>query len=519
MAFSEPAPPKNGNRYNMRRWVFGLCVVLGWVGIARCQKQNREPGGGLFVGDAAQGAMAKIVRKLPSRPRIFSIEIEPTEMIVLAQSAGAPNRVDEYRYRTASHRTGGGRRGLPFSIPWVVGPWPAQPVVINPGVSLEGALFDPADVNLGAVAKTAGEASRRVALEGGGAVYSIRIQRPLGRIEWDIFVRGSRESASAVADAQGRIQGINLRGTRRAGSIDFTQGGEPLTAAVALLRARFGGERIFRKLEISRTGLSIEVRDPQNSEKAVAYLCNLNGISGSSDPRAGSPHLSKPVRASELFSLDDADWSRVSALGKLALEKVPISGGRVFEISLLRPGNALEEKPAQWKVHVVTGLGMSALGDQAGFAWFDAKSGESARLELPKSLYQPAQFTEPENARQLLGNILENMGPAARFIDIMIDENLASVGATGAKHPDELRRYTYTASDGAQLASPTPTPVTDPLVRDSLFDAAELRSCLPLLADLKAKAFARLGITDGLDVDATIERLTFFKKSPFYPGN
>lgn len=521
--FSKPARKMKGNRKDIRWRVIILCIVFGSGGIAYCQKRNRAPGAGLFVGDAAQVAMAKIVKKLPSPPRVFSIEIQPTEMIVLAQSAGAPNHVDEYRYRTASHRTRGSRR-QPFSIPWVVGPRPAQPVIINPGGSLEGALFDPAAVNLGAVAETAREASRRVALEGGGAVASIRIQRPLGTIEWDIFVRGPRESASTVADAQGRIHGINLHGTRRAESIDYTQGGEPLAAAVALLRARFGVERVFRKLEISRTGISIEIRDPQNPEKTVAYSCGLNGLSGPSDPWAGFPssaraHLSPPVRESELFSLDDADWSRVPALGKIALEKMPIAGGRVFEISLLRPSNALEEKPVQWKVHLVTGIGMSVLGDQVGFTWFDAKSGEPARLELPRTLQKPSQFLEPENARRLLENILEDMGPAARFIELMIDHERASVGATAAKHPDELRRYTYTASERAQLASPTPTPVSDPSVSDSLFDAAELRTCLSLLADLKAKAFARLGMTDGIEVDGVIERLTFFKKSPFYPGN
>ena len=74
-------------------------------------------------------------------PRVFSIEIQPTEMIVLVRSPEAPNHLDEYRYRTASYR--GGSRRL-FSMPGVVGPRPAQPVMINP--NLEESLFDLAEV-------------------------------------------------------------------------------------------------------------------------------------------------------------------------------------------------------------------------------------------------------------------------------------------------------------------------------------------------------------------------------------
>ena len=153
------------------------------------------------------------------------------------------------------------------------------------------------------------------------------------------------------------------------------------------------------------------------------------------------------VRETELFSVDEADWTRVSAAVRAGLEKIPIPGGRVSEVALVRRVHPLEEYPPDWKVHVTGG----GLIGESGNAFFDAKSGELTEIDLPKSLVKPAAYLEPENTQRLLADILEDFGPETRFIELSMDDGRALLTATRPKHPNDLRRYGYTATERAKL--------------------------------------------------------------------
>jgi hypothetical protein len=263
-------------------------------------------------------------------------------------------------------------------------------------------------------------------------------------------------------------------------------------------------------MTISRLSLGLQVRDPKNPKGTIGYGCGINGITQALDlvPAEIKRLTQDEVREDQFFSLDDADWSQVPALGRKALEKVPIPDGRVFDIALLKPSDALDTKPLQWKVHVVAGL----MGD-SGSAYFDPKSGALTNLELPRSLIKPVDFLQPDNTRQLITNILEDFGPDARFGEVTADHDSAWVDVTTPKYPTELRRYDYSAAERAKLGLQPRKPLPSNSA-DELVPAADLKTILPLLEQLEGKALERLRIPGG-----AVTRLTLYRQSPFYPSN
>lgn len=135
---------------------------------------------------------------------------------------------------------------------------------------------------------------------------------------------------------------------------DYTQGGELLAAAVRIIRQQFGAERVFKEITISREGMGIVLRDPQNPKQSVGYFSNPGSLARKENfkPSTRSLFSQGEVRDSELFSVDEADWTLVPAVARAGLEQIPIPGGRVSEVALLRRIHLLEEYPPDWKVHV-----------------------------------------------------------------------------------------------------------------------------------------------------------------------
>ncbi len=493
----------------------GWSILLGFVFLLGCWLWAvLGPGSGWTLlateGKAAE-ALEKIMRKLPAEPRFFSIEITPLGMIVVTPSASAPGHLDEFRYVTPTFRRS---QRQSFPVSWVVGPRPAQPSMLHGRI--EESLFMLKDIDFTQVVVAAREAERRVALEGGGRTVSINIRRPQrvlaempsGDVEWDLSVRGPRESASATAAARGRIRQLDLRGTRRAEVVDYRGGGDWLTSALATIRVELGGARIFEKIEISRTSVDLHTRDPQRG--AARYSCGVEGLKSLPDSGPAA-HLfalarSEPRRV-EPFGLDDADWARVPEIGAAALRAVPLAGAHVANLVLTRAEEALAPEPLWWRARVQVGLIMG----ESGEAFFDARTGELADLVLPRSLQRPTAFLTPGRTRPLLERILAEVGPEARFIDVQIHPEKASVGATSGRHPAELRRYSFEARPRA-LVGAVPTAVDDRSVREVLFPAAELAALAARIETLRERGFARLGMKDG-----KVEVMSLFRQNPVHP--
>ncbi len=489
----------------------------------------------LFERNAAQDAAQTLAKKIGGSRgvRALNIDITPDTLTIQAQDPAAPTHVDEYRFtqvRLSSRNPRTGRsapaRGLLslFSWEWTSGPKPVQVNLINP--KLEENLFDLADIDFATVANTVREAEKRVALEEGGAVERIRIQRHLyllpsprsAEVEWDISVRSPRETATAYADAKGRITRLNLDGTVRAKTVDMREGGPPLDDAIARIRDYFGKDaRVIKNFHFATTYVWFDAPDPKNPRNSEQYSCNINGLfksglgSTPTIPRLGD----EPAGSGDanLFSVDEVDWSRLPALKKAALETLAIPGGSVSSINLARPParGVVAAKPVQWEIAVKGGN-----GGEEGTVYFDASNGTVARTVLPPSRRVAIDFTEPEAIRRVLAALRENYGPRARFMKLLFYKNTCVIHAPGIREPAKIQQLSYDQDHFSAMPALDQTPFYGGFTDEWLFDLDEIeKAALPILADLKKRALERLGPAAG----SKIERVTFYRHTPFYPDN
>jgi hypothetical protein len=480
-------------------------LILGALLLPSCSPSAKQS---LFEGTSSQEAVAKLSEKLNAPVRVLKIEILPNTLSIQVQDPAARTQVNEYTYRKMPGV-------IAMVFPAVAGPKPVRLNLINP--NLEENLFDLAKVNFAAVAETVRTAERRVALEGGGATRAIEIQRRVGilppssgEIEWNISVAGPRESASAYADAQGRVRRVNLAGTLRAQTLDYTKDGKALNEAIAEIRDQFGSEPVFNQFTVSRLNVSFTVRDSKDSNETHSYSCDLNGVSRGLSDMMNMKLRSDMEPKREFFGIDEADWSRVPAMCKAALEKINFPHPNLHSIQLEKLPPTLRERPLRWRAQVIEG----AMGEY-GFVEFDPKTGEMTAVHPPDSQVKPVDFLEPTKTAELLANMKEDFGPTARFQEISISHDRASAKGTAPAHPAELREYHYNA---AKRADPGITSViknpTENFGPQDLFDAAEIQVYAARLSELQQKTLDRLRLANG-----KIDRLTFFRQSPFYPGN
>jgi hypothetical protein len=483
----------------------GLCLCLGATLFSSCLPKANQS---LFDGTASQEAVRKLSAKMASPVRVLSIEIKPMTLTMQVQDPAAPGQVNEYTYRNLA--------GVPSMIlPTIEGPTPVRLSLINP--NLEENLFNLDEVNLNAVPTAIRDAVQRVALDGGGTVQSITIhrhifilpQRSSGDVEWRIAVAGPRESATAYADAQGSITRLDVSGTRRAETLDYTQDVEMLADAIGRIRNRFGAGPIYNHMSVSRINVGFTVRDSNNPNETHGYGCDLNGIHlGMTDALQLKIPKSSFDKPTEFFSIDDIDWSRVPSIKKIALEKIVLPNGHVLSMDLSKPAPKLKEQPLRWRVQVIAGM----MGEY-GFAEFDPKSGQLTKIELPPSQVKAVDYLESANTQELLANIKEDFSQGAQLMEINIDHEGATVEAA-APHPDEIQSYRYNAKERAEPRAAGFTKSDQNFDRKDLFGIAELQSFEARIPELEKKTIERLRIPD-----ARIKHLTFYRRSPFYPGN
>lgn len=480
-----------------------LCLFL----FSNCSAKSKQS---LFEGNASQEAVRKISEKWKTPVRVLKIEIKPATLAIQVQDPAAPSQVNEYTYRNLPGLVG-------MFLPAVSGPKAVRLSLINP--NLEENLFNLDQLDLGAVPAAAGEAVRRVALDGGGAVDSITIQRQIqiipapasGDIEWLIGVRGPRESASAYANAKGRITHLDLSGTRRAETLDYTKDSEMLVEAIARIRAEFGSKPIYNHFSVSRLNIGFTVRDEKDPNETRNYSCDISAIRYSRLDGMFKVPKSPFAEKREYFSIDDADWSKVSLIRKTALEKIVVPNGNVLSLDLSKPAPKLKEQPLRWRVQVVAG----SFGE-SGFALFDPKTGQLTGLELPPSQVKAVDYLDPTKTQEFFANLKEDFGSAGQFLEITILHDSATVKALPPGKRDEIQKYTYNAKERANPESSgfPKSPFDKDFDQKDLFGVADVQGYEGRIADLEKKTIDRLRIPE-----SKIRNLTFYRRSPFYPGN
>lgn len=220
--------------------------LIGLISACRLSKRVLARGS-MFEGAETQNATAAFKERIGGPFKALSVEIEKDWIKLRAQDPKKPAHVDEYRYAASI----------------VAGP---TPVELN---SLENnlttTLFEFDSVNWGATESLARQAVEQTNLEG-GKVTRMSIERGIsfgsdvtksGPVKWLVQVKGTRESATAFADVQGQILGLDLSQTSRAAQFTMFSA-DSLREAVSRINYSFGGN--VKLIECSSTTNSCRSR-------------------------------------------------------------------------------------------------------------------------------------------------------------------------------------------------------------------------------------------------------------------
>ena len=449
----------------------------------------------LFAGTAAKEAITELSKKIGHPARALDVDITPLSLIVRVQDPAQPSHIDEYGFEHIY-----GFNGYIHSV-HIYGPRPVQLTLINE--NLEENLFDLNEVNIAGTPEVSKSALDRTALEG-GAVAAIHIQRHLflipsahcGDVEWQIHVKSDREYADVYADAEGRINRLNLDGTNRAKNLNLFADVKDVQYIVGMMREVFGSTPGILKLHLNKNFLGFDARDPQKPKRLMSFTANLNGVLMGLDAFGGGPGAQQ-LPDDRFFAVDDVDWSRIPEMLKQAQLKLEIPKGGVYGVTLVKPTFGGSAQALRWTVEIRDGEG------ENGEVEFDSK-GAVMLVRLPKSRQAHVSMFEPDGARKAMLGIKKSFGPHAKLIELRFDENRVIITAPNPKQPGHLRDFVYDEDHFVDMLSSDMTPFYRGVKPESFFDLDEIEAHLPPnLAQLEKTTLERLRITDG-----GIERIT-----------
>ena len=314
----------------------------------------------LFEGDNAEKAVAEIKSKIGKPFRVTEIVIEKDELKISAQDPNKPQNVDEYRY------AGG----------FVTGPNPVKLNAIFDNV--EKSSFPIDEINFAAVPQMIADALKETAIEG-GEVEKLTFQRgfaltendagALGNARWSIEIVGTRENASATANPQGKIIGVNLSQTSRAKNYKATNR-EELEKAQKALRETFGAGGKVVKIVIYESYVFPTLLHPQNPNVTEDYKYDLNGLT-----KGGFVSTTFTGKKEELFSLDDVDLTKVPEFIERTKTRTGLSDGKVTSISIQRETVSVMDKTYFMEIDVSLQSGVNK-----GMVVYNFATGEEVRV-------------------------------------------------------------------------------------------------------------------------------------------
>jgi hypothetical protein len=330
---------------------------------------------------------------------------------------------------------------------------------------------------------------------------SILPQPAYGDIRWTIEVTSAHESATIYADARGAIYGADLSRTRRAKLLDLLAGDWPAADAQSQLQAVLGPRPIVHEIRIYDSYVFVEAEHPTDPEQVRSYSWDLSGV------RRGivdTPNLRMTMIADRLpFAFADADLTVLAKLREEAKQRLQMPQGKVTSISAAKPTTGIGEPALQWNVEVTD-------ADNAeGEVVADAE-GAIVSVIVPAGRQPPIDWLAPEGVRGTLDRIAREFGPGARFTEIMIRDDGATIAAEDPRQPGAVAEFIVDSGKIIRFGAPF-----DPyLAEGSAFTLDEAAAIdAPRLRAMMDETVRRMQLPDGRVFRVTLSRGNVFVQS------
>lgn len=441
-------------------------------------------------------AIAHAVEKLRAKggfERILFIDIGETGVSIEAQDPNMLQRVNRWTLTKQNFN----------KLNWeeTSGPEPVALNSINP--NLEANLFDIKEMDFAAAEGLLKDALARAALEEPASVYRMTIRRQLrllpktssGDIRWSVHIRNGREEARVLADAKGRVAGLDLTYTDRGRKFDLLASLDRLPEAASAFAEAVGTEPVLVEARITSHGvwfksnLEEKIPDFVGLKQRQTFNWSLNGLERGS----GTTDTSSFFGEDPPFAITETDWSIAPALVQKARDALGMADATLDEIGLSKPKDQPGTPRLEWEITLKQ-------NGEEGVARFDAK-GDPVGMTLPESRRKPFDGRDPATWAGVLSQIAASFGGEGAIAELTIHDAHISIVALDPQNPKELGEFLLDEDGIKRFGTASPFAESNPRfsVADlKALDAAQMRKLQEATAQrLKLTPFTITTITVG----------------------
>lgn len=330
---------------------FVLCLLISMFTACKRSKSLRDRTT-MFDGTAMSDAAAAFKKKIGGPFKALNVQINPDSVILRAQDPKQPANVDEYKYSAF--------------LGSVSSPHPVELSSLE--MNLDKTLFGFDSVNWAATESLARAAIERIQIEG-GRIEKMTVERGLalgtlvtksGSLGWTIEVNNSREHATAYADPQGKITGLDLSHTSRAAKFNMMSP-DALHEAESQIDEMFGGHALVMDIVIFDRFLQFKAQDP-NTKEINQYTYDINGVTHNVilDVAATDQDVRR-IRGNHkveeiLFDLDSIKLEQAPEFGRKSMQRLGFENASISSIRVKREESIQTHKLLTfWQINCAAG--------------------------------------------------------------------------------------------------------------------------------------------------------------------
>jgi hypothetical protein len=426
---------------------------------------TRSPAPDDYVASPAlrERALKALFANFSTKPLLSEVDIEPDSIAVTTQNAAAAYLGDRW---TVSRL-----KVLVFDRDQVDGPHPAE----SDGLvdKAEGAFFDLGSVDMDKLPTLLTAATAYAGLQTPPTSVGVTIKRQVsilpkpsyGEVRITLALSTPRESAEIYAEPDGSIIGGNLESTIRAQRLDLlTDDDWPMAEAQSALTDVLGTDKVYR-ITVADKSVSVTADSPDDATLERDYSWNLGGV------RSGLIDMPKlPIGEGVPFTLAEVDLGKLAEIKAAALKAFASPGAEVTGISAEKPS----DRPAK-DLQVLWKIDLTQADGETGSVLV-ASDATIVEADLPASR-RPASgpWLDPRTVESTLARVEKTFGAAAKFSEIMIDDDKAILTVEDPQHPGAMVNFIIDPDKIIQFGAPI-MPGENVLDPDRAFTMADLKA-------------------------------------------